>query len=55
MAETKVDKVAEQIERRDIRRNFSNQIISYGLPEDSNLKYGYKIACKIGSVSNSGI
>lgn len=42
MAETKIDKVAEQIERRDIRRNFSNQIISYGLPEDSNLKYGYK-------------
>lgn len=42
MAETKVDKVAEQIERRDIRRNFSNQIISYGLPEDGNLKYGYK-------------
>ena len=42
MAETKVDKVAETIERRDIRRNFSNQIISYGLPEDGKLKYGYK-------------
>jgi hypothetical protein len=42
MAETKVDKVAEKIERRDIRRNFSNQIISYGLPEDGKLKYGYK-------------
>jgi hypothetical protein len=42
MAETKVDKVAEKVERRDIRRNFSNQIISYGLPEDGKLKYGYK-------------
>jgi len=42
MAETKVNKVAEKVERRDIRRNFSNQIISYGLPEDGKLKYGYK-------------
>jgi hypothetical protein len=42
MAETNIDKVAEKIERREIKRNFSNQIISYGLPEDGKLKYGYK-------------
>ena len=42
MAETNIDKVAEKIERREIKRNFSNQIISYGLPEDGKMKYGYK-------------
>ena len=42
MAETNIDKVAEKTERREIKRNFSNQIISYGLPEDGKLKYGYK-------------
>ena len=40
MAETRVDKVAEKIELRDIRRNTSNQIISYGLPEDGAIGYG---------------
>lgn len=40
MAETRVDKVAEKLELREVRRNSSNQIISYGLAEDSAVGYG---------------
>ena len=40
MAEKSLDIVAEKIERLDIRRNTSNQIISYTLPDDSEKLYG---------------
>jgi len=40
MAEKSIDIVAEKIERNDIRRNTSNQIISYTLPDDSVKLYG---------------
>ena len=42
MAEKSIDKVAEEIERLDVRRNTSNQIISYTLPdnEDNAMRYG---------------
>ena len=40
MAEKSIDIVAEKIERNDIRRNTSNQIISYTLPDDSAKLYG---------------
>ena len=40
MAEKSLDIVAEKIERLDIRRNTSNQIVSYTLPDDSEKLYG---------------
>lgn len=40
MAEKSIDIVGEKIERLDIRRNTSNQIISYTLPDDSEKLYG---------------
>ena len=40
MAEKSLDIVAEKIERLDIRRNTSNQIVSYTLPDDSDKLYG---------------
>jgi hypothetical protein len=40
MAEQSTDIVAEKIERNDIRRNTSNQIISYTLPDNSAKLYG---------------
>lgn len=45
MAEKSIDIVAEKIERLDVRRNTSNQIISYTLPEGSDKLYGmYRIS-----------
>ena len=40
MAEKSIDIVGEKIERLDVRRNTSNQIISYTLPDDSEKLYG---------------
>lgn len=40
MAEKSIDKVAEKVERLEVRRNTSNQIISYSLPEDTAMRYG---------------
>jgi len=40
MAEKTKDIVAEKIERLEVRRNTSNQIISYTLPNDSAMKHG---------------
>lgn len=40
MAEKSIDKVAEKVERLEVRRNTSNQIISYSLPEDTAVRYG---------------
>jgi len=41
MAEKTIDIVAEKLERLEIRRNTSNQIISYTLPEETPMSYGY--------------
>ena len=41
MAEQTTNIVTEVIERLEVRRNTSNQIISYTLPEDSEKKHGY--------------
>ena len=40
MAEINIDNTGEVLSRRDIRRNSSNQIISYTLPNDSDKGYG---------------
>jgi hypothetical protein len=40
MAEINIDNTGEVLSRRDVRRNSSNQIISYTLPDDSNKGYG---------------
>lgn len=39
-SEKKIDNVSEVFERREIKRNISNQIISYTLADGSNIKYG---------------
>lgn len=39
-SEKKIDNVSEVFERREIKRNISNQIISYTLADGSNTKYG---------------
>jgi len=40
MAEINIDNTGEVLSRRDVRRNSSNQIISYTLPDDSDKGYG---------------
>lgn len=39
--EQNTDNVAQNVTKRDIKRNTSNQIVSYTIPEDSNQEYGY--------------
>ena len=41
MAEQTTNIVTDSIERLDVRRNTSNQIISYTLPDGTEKKYGY--------------
>lgn len=41
MADINITTEQEQIQLREIRRNSSNQIISYTLPDDSDKDYGY--------------
>ena len=40
MAEINIDNTGEVLSRRGVRRNSSNQIISYTLPDDSDKGYG---------------
>ena len=47
--EQNTDNVSQNVTKRDIKRNTSNQIVSYTIPEDTNVEYGYH---KIPAVVN---
>lgn len=40
MAQQNTDNIQQNLNRRDIRRNSSNQIVSYSIPDTDDLTYG---------------